>query len=505
MGIVKRQSIKYTIISVMGSMIGALSILYIYPLNIENYGLSQAIANFSLFLVPFIGFNANAVVINYYNPHKKDPNDILLLGFFLSACFAVLFLAIYWIFIKPNLSSLALIGINPAVFQDNAFYILAISIAMVFIGTLNNHSNNLRRAVVPNVLNNVGLKVITPLLILGTYLKVIEKEQIPVGLLFFYLSVFVLLFVYVWKLGGFPQKFTRIDFSYFKKNDVLKYAIISGLTGLASIVATKIDIIAISGIKSLADVGKYSLPYFMASLIEIPMGGIASISGPLISQHLKNNEMVALDELLKKASNSLFLSGVFIFIILYAIFPDLILISNKPAVFEDGLIIFTVIGVAKLIDMVTSLNTHTISYSKYYTYNLYFVIITSLSNLFFTYYFTKNYGIVGTSISILLSITVFNALKFLVLRIKMNLNPFSKSTLRIIAIFVILIILINFLTLTFTPLINIIVKGGIIFMVFLGLVKILKPSDDVDELLFGNKGVLSKGLNLKRIKEMLGL
>ena len=87
-------------------MIGALSILYIYPLSIEDYGLSQAIANFSLFLVPFIGFNANAVVINFYNPHKKDPNSILLLGFFLSAIFSVIFLIVYFLVIKPNLHNL---------------------------------------------------------------------------------------------------------------------------------------------------------------------------------------------------------------------------------------------------------------------------------------------------------------------------------------------------------------------------------------------------------------
>ncbi|MES2517139.1 MAG: polysaccharide biosynthesis C-terminal domain-containing protein [Bacteroidota bacterium] len=482
-----------------------MSILYIYPLSIENYGLSQAIGNFSLFLVPFIGFNANAVVINFYDQKKKDPNTILLLGFFLSAIFSVVFLILYFIVIKPNLSSLTLLGVNPSVFNDYSFYILLMSILMVFIGTLNNHSNNLRRAVIPNLLSNVGLKIFTPLLILGTYFGIIEKDQIPLGLLIFYLLVFILLGLYLWSLGGFPKTISLIDIQYFKNNAVLKYAVVSGFTGIASILATKIDIIAISGIKSLEDVGKYSLPYFMASLIEIPLGGIASISSPLISQYLKNDQHLELDTLLKKASNSLFLSGIFIFTVLYAIFPDLILISNKPQVFRDGLFIFIIIGIAKLIDMVTSLNTQTVSYSKYYSYNLYFVVITAISNLFFTLYFTKKYGIIGTSISILLSIIIFNLLKFLILKIKLNLNPFSKSTLIIIAIFAIEIILINNLNLTFAPLINIAVKGTIIFSLFLLLVRIFKPSDDVHELLFGKNGVLTNALNWKKIKENIGL
>lgn len=486
-------------------MIGALSILYIYPLSIENYGLSQAIGNFSLFLVPFIGFNANAVVINFYDHNKKDPNTILLLGFFLSAIFSVIFLIFYFLLIKPNLNSLTLLGVNPAVFNTYSFYILAMGILMVFIGTLNNQSNNLRRAVIPNLLSNVGLKIFTPLLILGTYFGIIEKDQIPMGLLVFYVLIFVLLSLYLWNLGGFPKKVSLMDIQYFKNSAVLKYSLISGLTGIASILATKIDIIAISGIKSLEDVGKYSLPYFMASLIEIPLGGIASISSPLISQYLKNDQHFELDTLLKKASNSLFLSGIFIFTVLYAIFPDLILISNKPQVFRDGLVIFIIIGVAKLIDMVTSLNTQTVSYSKYYSFNLYFVIITAISNLFFTLYFTKKYGIIGTSISILLSIIIFNFLKFLILKIKLNLNPFSKSTLIIVAIFAIEIILINNLNLTFAPLVNIVIKGSIILGVFLLLIRVLKPSDDVHELLFGQNGILTNALNWKKIKENLGL
>jgi O-antigen/teichoic acid export membrane protein len=504
MGIVKRQSIKYTFISVIGSMIGALSILYIYPLSIENYGLSQAVANFSLFLVPFIGFNANAVVINFYNPQKKDPNSILLLGFLLSAIFSVIFLIVYFLVIKPNLHNLEHLGINPHVFRDNSTYILAIGILLVFIGTLNSHSNNLRRAVVPNILINIGLKVFTPILILGTYYKIIDSDQIPLGMMIFYASIFILLFLYVWRLGGLPHQISLGDFANFQDKTILKYTLISGLTGLASIVATKIDIIAISGIKSLSDVGKYSLPYFMASLIEIPLGGIASISSPLISQFLKNNQQIELDSLLKKASNSLFLSGTIIFTLLYAIFPDLILISNKPQVFQDGLMIFIIVGAAKLIDMVTSLNTQAISYSKHYTYNLYFVIITSICNLFFTYYFTKTYGIIGTAFSILFSITLFNALKFWVLYLKMNLNPFSKSTLIILGIFVFQILLISNLPLTFAPLINIVLKSIIVFGTFLLLITWLRPSEDVNELLYGKNGVLKNGLSIKKIKELLG-
>lgn len=504
MGIVKRQSIKYTVLSVIGSLIGALSILYVYPLSLENYGLSQAIYSFSVFLIPFLGFNSSSIIINNYDPQSENPNKVLIYGFCFASIFATLFIVLYYIVFRRYLYLLGLVGLNPKVFENNDIFILAIGVCMLFIGVLNNHSNNLRRAVVPNLLNNVGLKLFLPILILGVFYNIVDKSFIPIGLLIFYFSILIILIIYVKSLGGFPSKWLDISFDFLQNRKINHYLFIVGFTGIASILATKIDIIAISGIKNLSDVGKYSLPYFMASLIEIPMGGIASISGPLIALHLKNNDFPALDILLKKASNSLFLAGVVIFVLLYAIFPDLALLSNKPEAFQNGLIIFAVIGMAKLIDMVTSLNTHAISYSKYYSYNLYFVATTAIINLYFTFHLTRKYGIIGTSLSILISLFVFNLCKIILLRVKMNLSPFSKSTLLIIGIFLFQMALIHFLQFNFTPIINIVLKGTIIGFTFLLLLKFIKPNDDIDDLLFGKDGVLNNGLNIAKLKKTIG-
>jgi len=504
LGIVKRQSIKYTILSVIGSFIGALSILYVYPLSLENYGLSQAIYSFSVFLIPFLGFNSSAIIINNYDPQSENPNKVLIYGFFFATVFSSIFIFLYYTIFRQYIYLLGLVGINPKVFENNDIFIFGIGICMLFIGVLSNHSNNLRRAVVPNLLNNVGLKLFLPLLILAVFHKVIDKSFISFGLLVFYFTVFVILIFYVKSLGGFPSKWSDISLDFLKDRKINHYLFIAGFTGIASIIATKIDIIAISGIKNLSDVGKYSLPFFMASLIEIPMGGIASISGPLIALHIKNNDFSALNILLKKASNSLFLAGVIIFVILYAIFPDLALLSNKPEAFQNGLIVFAVIGLAKLIDMVTSLNTHAISYSKYYSYNLYFVSLTALINLYFTFNLTRKYGIIGTSISILISLFVFNLCKIILLKIKMNLSPFSKSTWLIIGIFLFQMSLIYFLQFNFIPIINIVLKVTIIGLTFLVLLKFIKPNDDVDELLFGTEGLLNNGLNVAKLRKMIG-
>ena len=501
MGIVLRQSFKYTIISAAGSLIGAFSVLFIYPLSLENYGLSQAITNFGIFLVPFLGFGTNSLVINYFDNRKKNSNNILISGLILSAFYIFIFLAIYFFVIKSNIEYLNKWGFNPAIFQEHSFYILGIGITLVLISNLINQCNNMHRVVIPNLLNNVGIKVFTPVIILACYFGYLNSNQIPASLLGFYLALFICLIWYLKSLNGLPTKILKQDFSFIRNKQVIKYSLITGLTGIAGILATKIDIISIAGIKNLNDVGKYSLPYFMASLIEIPLGGIASISAPLIANHLKKNELSELDILLKKASNSLFLTGIIIFTILYAIFFDLTALSKKNEVFQNGLPIFVIIGLAKLFDMVTSLNTHTISYSKFYTFNLYFVIITAIFNVIFTFYFTLHFGIIGTAYSILFSTVLFNLLKFVAIKIKLNINPFSNSSLRILLIFGLQIVLIYFLRFTFAPIFNIGIKTAIVIILYLFWIRIFKPSDDIYELLFGKEGVLR---NFRKFMKNLG-
>lgn len=500
MGVVIRQSIKVTIINTIGSIIGALSVLFIYPLKIETYGLSQAILNFSLFLMPFISFGTIPIVLKFFNKRQKSSNIIIVIAAALTVLFGLIFLVLFLVFLRPNVSSLNVLHLKTQLIEEYGWNIVGITFLMVLNSILISQSYNYERASIPNLLNNVSLKIFLPIVIISNYFGFVSQAQIPSLILYFHFTIFVILFFYVKKLGGIPSDFKALSQKEVALSSVVKASTIYGLTNLAGALATKIDVISIVGLQSLTDVGKYSLPFFMASLIEIPLGGISSISSSFIVQHLVNHEYKELDLLLKKASNSLFLVGSFIFIILFSIFEDLVNLSSNPAIFQSGFYIFIIIGLSKLIDMVFSLNNYALSYSKYYTYNIYFVSIISILNLFLTYYFTKNYGIVGTSFSILITVTVYNCMKFAFLKYKLNLNPFTKSTLKLIFIFLLLLTLSYFVNLNFSPLINIFCRGVLFSFLFLVCLKLFKPVEEIDILLFGKQGIL---LNYKNIIKIL--
>lgn len=77
MGVIQRQSLKYTAVNFIGTFIGFLSVVFIYPLDIEIYGDFQAIFGFAVLLVPLLGFGIQAAIVKFYPifVQKKEANN----------------------------------------------------------------------------------------------------------------------------------------------------------------------------------------------------------------------------------------------------------------------------------------------------------------------------------------------------------------------------------------------------------------------------------------------
>jgi len=503
-GIVIRQSIKYSILSAFGSLIGALSVLFIYPLDLSLYGYANGINSLIVFSAPILGFSSNAILTKYFHSKSLNAGQTLSLSFVFTSLFSISLSLFVFFAQKPIFQILQKSGYNTLFLEENLLYILIGGIALAFISLLTNLSANFQRTVVPNLILNLGVKLVFPLLILGAYFALLSKTSVSWILIAYYVLALLFLFFYTYKIGQ------KRDFSFekFKFKSIPKslftFTFISGFTGVANLLASKLDILALAGFGSLEDIGKYSIVFFIASFIEIPMAGISSISAPIIAKHLEEKEYAELNQLLKKVSNTLFLSGTFLFVVLGSIFQNLGDISGHSELFNKGINVFLILGLAKLVDMVTSLNTHAISYSKLYHYNLYFVIISAVFNVFLTYFFTTKYGITGTALSILISITLFNLLKFILLKISFDLNPFSKVTFKISLILIILSSLNYWMQTNLNPFIELILKGSLSVILFLILLKIIKPIPEVDEKIFSKNGLLRNIFKKNYIRKNLG-
>jgi O-antigen/teichoic acid export membrane protein len=108
-----------------------------------------------------------------------------------------------------------------------------------------------------------------------------------------------------------------------------------------------------------------------------------------------------------------------------------LLMSNGDA-YRSGFWVVVFLGIAKLVDMATGLNSQIIGYSKYYKFNFYALIILGLSNAILNYFLIHQTGVSGAALATLISLTLFNMAKLLYVKKKFGIWPFTIQDLYIV-------------------------------------------------------------------------
>lgn len=90
------------------------------------------------------------------------------------------------------------------------------------------------------------------------------------------------------------------------------------------------------------------------------------------------------------------------------------------------------LGLAKVVDMGTGVNAQIIATSTYWRFELFSGIVLLTVMLPLSYFLTKGYGIVGTAVAQLISISIYNLVRVVFLWNKFRLQPFSRQSVYIV-------------------------------------------------------------------------
>ena len=71
MGVIKRQGIKQSLVNYFAVAVGAISVVFIYPLDRGTYGLARFIIDGGMFIAPFLMLGFSSVTIRFF-PFFKD-------------------------------------------------------------------------------------------------------------------------------------------------------------------------------------------------------------------------------------------------------------------------------------------------------------------------------------------------------------------------------------------------------------------------------------------------
>jgi O-antigen/teichoic acid export membrane protein len=164
--------------------------------------------------------------------------------------------------------------------------------------------------------------------------------------------------------------------------------------------------------------------------------------------------------------------------------------------YEAGAYVVLLIGGTKLVDMIFGPSSEIIVLSKYYWFNIIVVSILAISGLILNYILIPQFGIMGAAIATAISIILFNCIKYLFIFIKLRIQPFNFSFVKIFAICGVCILINLSLPQFQNSYVDILFRSGIITIVFGGLALWLNISEEGGKLF--TKGVnFIKGNGLK--------
>ena len=487
MGIIKRQGIKSTIVNYAGAVIGAIAVLRVYPLNDELYGYAQWLYATALLFVPFATGGFLSLVVKYFPSFSKDDHKTYrgfltlimsgLLGFYL------LFVILWFLFRDKIVDVLEWAHIpNANLIVVNQVYLLVLLGLMILIRFFVSHSSNGLRIVVPDIIEKFGYKIFLPLLILASVYIGYSKTTFVYCLLGFFVVIVVALLVYLRSQG--LLKFGKVERPHDGESygEMGKYALFGSLNLLGTNFSTRLDAVMIPLFLNMSQNGFYGKASFIANVMDYPTRSLTGIASPIISKAWEDNDLGEISMIYKKASANLFLLGSFVFLLIWYMIDDLVALSADPSTFPYARNIFLVLAIGKMADMLTSVNTHILIYSKAYRYNLLFLLILGIGNVIMNVYLIPEHGILGAAIATSISVLIYNLVKSLFIYFRFKLHPFSVGLVKIFVVLSFFIGLFLVLPDTGWPIANMIYKTLLLGIGYISIAYFWKISLDANEL-----------------------
>jgi O-antigen/teichoic acid export membrane protein len=488
MGKLRKESTNATILLYFGLLIGFFGTAIIRPklLAADEIGFLQVTLNMvSLFGSAFI-LGGHLLIIKMMPKLRTDDNKnrglfrlIVTLGL-LGCLIGIPVLATVESFFFENNNGERFQGIN----YDFVFYailFLAI-IAKTFFYLFDNY---LRANYIstPGVFSeNVLLKALPIFALILIYLNVVNYDFVVYFNLIIYLIPLFLVLYYLKKINAInwtkPGPFTQAE-----KREMWGISSVGFMEIISYFIVLFIDVFMLKRLMNDEAVGIYTTMFFFGAVVSIPLKALIRIAHPMISEAFVKKDMHTISTIYQKSSNVLFVLGGFVFLLVWG--NRYSVEQFLDPVYAQGIWVIFFIGLAHLVEVISSVNYQIISITPHYRFNLYMGVFTAILLIITNYIFIELYGLVGVAIGSLVSMVLVNLTRHIFLVSKYKLSPFSFNTLYIASICLAVFFINEWLPNFDNLYLNAIWKSGIIALLYLPAVYFFKCSGDFN--LFINK------------------
>lgn len=313
------------------------------------------------------------------------------------------------------------------------YYIFPFGMGLTLFSILEAFAWQLKKSVFSNFLREIQFRIFTTILIVLSFTGIVSSfDQFIKIYSFTFLAVAAILLGYLlWqKRVFFTFSVSRVSKKYFKKIVALISFVYGG--SMVFTISMVIDTIIIAAVlpDGLALAGIYTLAQNIASLIQAPQRGIISSSLGALSQAWKDKDMKRIDRIYHSSSINQLIFSVGMFALIWLNFSDGVFTFHLQARYIDARWVFFYIGLMRIIDMGTGVNSQIISTSTFWRFDFYTGVILLLLTLPLNYILTKYYfGVMGPAIANLITFTIYNTIRYWFLIRKFDLQPFTIKTI----------------------------------------------------------------------------
>jgi len=495
-GEIKRQSIISSLLLYLGLAFGFFNTMIVLPraLGQTYFGFYTFFMTIGTTLSLMTQMGIPNTVIRYFPYFKNEENRHNgFFGFIVMAPIIGTLIAIpFMLYFKTNFIEMIAgwnLGNNDAALIEKYYWLFLIfSFFVAYYNIFQSYSQSLLKSSFPIFIRQIYIKLGIAVLAFVLILDFIGLETFfyAIVLLFASQALLMLLFFLYHKQVSF-----KVDWSKFNplKTDMTKFTVFSWLARSAPYLVDNVDKILITALAAghLTDTGIYAPFAFAGGALASSGMAVNAITIPLIARAWKNNDLKEIASLYRKTAINLLVVGGLLFVGIAVNLDNMVSVLNYVSGedYSAGKYVAVFVGLGFLFDLATGINGGIITNSKYYYYNLLLIMVLLVAVIITDIIFIPIYGLIGAAVATAGTRFFFNLGKMIFVKWKFDMQPFTKNTL--LAVLVILVVLAMNLLIPRMEnfFVDLIVRSGIVTVLYIGLTLLLKVSDDISNTAFG--------------------
>lgn len=433
MGIILKQTIRGSIYSYFGVILGGINVAILFPIifSEEEVGLINILITVSAVSAQFASLGS-AGIINYFFPKFRNRenahNSFFVFVSLFTSVGLLLFTVIFYFWgdlflatkeVDTHLQDQYYHLVYPLTFFTVAYMVVDMFSASTFNSVIGSFYKDVVVRVVILVLN-----------ILYFYDYILFNSYMLLYTLNLATPVIALL-IHMANKGDINFKWPNFSVYSAHLKKITSVGLFYILSGLSDILASYIDKYMISYYLGLKATGIYSITNYFGALTIIPRSSMGKIGTPILAKLLDEQNYTELSILLKRSSLTQILMGIFIFINIW-INIDLIL-GFLPDSYMEGKWVVFYISLSHIFYCFMGLGGVTLKLSKYYKSGTYFTILLGVIVVILNLLLIPIWGIEGAAISTAIAKLIYVLMTLMFIGYKMKIKVLFFDSVKIVA------------------------------------------------------------------------